>query len=184
MYARIMCGDNAANSTSVTWSDADPNFISYARWDHPLSEKSHSYYFEVVSPSRYMNGGIHPRYLGNTTNYPMRACVRLHQDALNVNNRYRPVLVLTTMRRIKKHEELLLDYGVLDDGIYYEFLRRGKRYPDSRSERDFSGFLNQAHRMWLSKNGSKSTTDPRDNEIFLNEFAQAYFKQPDRACYR
>ncbi len=160
---------------SRTFEHADPHFVSYIRWTHPISKNCYSYYFEVTSASKLMNGGIPPDYLYGGSNYPMRANVGLDQTILKIGGRYRPVLVLKTFHRIAEGQELLLDYGVLHDSIYFEYLRRMQLQPGGQAERKFERFLDAQFRLWIIKNGSRRYRTTRYNDAFLESFAMDYF---------
>lgn len=162
---------------TTTWRTVNPNYVAYARWIHPGSDQLRSYFFEVMTPSKLMNGGIHPRYLAKTPPHPMLANVGLRQEVFRINNRYRPVLLLITLAPIIKNEELLLDYGVLYDTIYYEFLRKEKLEPGDNSKNKFDRFISDHYRIWLSENERVSKLSVDSNQDFLKGFAYEYINQ-------
>ncbi len=160
-----------------TWRTANPNYVAYARWIHPESNQPRSCFFEVMTPSKLINGGIHPRFLVKAPQHPMLANVGLRQEVFKINSRYRPVLLCITLAPIKKNEELLLDYGVLYDTIYYEFLRKEKTGPGEISKNKFDKFIFGHYRHWLSENKSVSKLSVNSNQEFLSSFAYKYINQ-------
>lgn len=162
---------------SATWDTVNPNYVAYARWIHPGSNQPRSYFFEVTTPSKLMNGGIHPRYLVKSPRHPMLANVGLRQEVFKINSRYRPVLLLITLAPVKKNEELLLDYGVLYDTIYYEFLRKEKLEPGDHTKDKFDKFILDHYRLWLSVNERVSKLSAASNQDFLRDFACRYINQ-------
>ena len=160
-----------------TWDTVNPNYVAYARWTHPESNRPRSCFFEVMTPSKLINGGIHPRYLMNGSPHQMLANVGLKQEVFKINNRYRPVLLCTTLAPVKKNEELLLDYGVLYDTIYYEFLRKEELEPGDKSKSKFDKFILDHYMSWLSEDKRVSKLSVDSNQEFLRDFALTYINQ-------
>lgn len=159
---------------------ANTNYVSYVRWRHPDTQKVRSYYIEVVSPSKLMNAGIHPQYLGNSSKHSMRANAELGQSIMKINGRYRPILFLKTIYTVKKDEELLLDYGVLYDSIYFEYLRKKSNSPSILLESIFQKNMQQSYRRWLKKFKFNKKQDVTKDQDFLEFVAKYYFnKLPD-----
>lgn len=159
---------------SRTHGEANSHFIASGRWIHPISGKRYSYHFEVMSPSRLMNAGINPSYL-NGPSHLMVANVMLVPAVFKVNNRHRIGYRLKTLRAVKEHEELLLDYGILYDTIYYEFLRRSAMRDAKPAQHAFYEFINQQHQHWMVHTGRKPRSTVETDEKFLEMFARAYF---------
>lgn len=173
-----------------TWFSADPEFTASGQWTHPGSGKRHQYRLEVLSPSRYMNGGLPVERLPNWRNHPMVANVRLEAGTRKVNGKPRFVLVLRTSRSVEMDAELLLDYGVLGNTLYYEFLRRYGRRDGVAARRKFERQIARGYkRWWAEKRDPPDQTataaeryqhqHPLDDQVFLEAYCTEYFRQDD-----
>ena len=87
------------------------------------------------------------------------------------------MLVLVTLTKVQKHEELLLDYGILRDTIYFEFLRREGLQHNDVSELEFQDFLVARYGHWLSSAGFGNDTCPEENPVFLDVLAPEYINE-------
>lgn len=160
---------------SVTFDLVKQEFTSYIRWSHPVSRKKYSTYFEVATPSKYINSGVHPRYLRDPERYPISANVDLYPTVRWIKNKYRPVAVLKTIRKIERDRELLLDYGDIHASIYFEFLRREKLVQSTESKDRFARFLSDIFHSRAPSRCSRFRCDISDDDEFLESIAYDYF---------
>lgn len=125
----------------LTWNnwqkyESEGDYVASGKFAHPDSGKKMTYDIMVVGPTRYMNHGHNPEYYRHRApGHRMIANVRMQSESMvKIGKRYRPIFVFKTICDVRKETELLYDYGVHDDEIYYEFLRRLK-VPDSAGQR-------------------------------------------------
>lgn len=125
----------------LTWNnwqkyESEGDYVASGTFVHPDSGKKMTYDIMVVGPTRYMNHGHDPGcYRHRAPGHRMIANVQMQQESMvKIGKRYRPILAFKTICDVRKDTELLYDYGVHDDEIYYEVLRR-RNVPDSASQR-------------------------------------------------
>ncbi len=161
----------------LTWNnwhkyETEDDYVASGKFVHPDSGKKMSYDIVVVGPTRYMNHGHNPHYyLHGTPRHRMIANVQMQQESMaKIGKHYRPVFAFKTIRDVRKDSELLYDYGVHDDEMYYEVLRR-RKVPDSASERQRFKKLIGPIESEQYENWRDSRTDcPIDDWDARNEF--------------
>lgn len=125
----------------LTWNnwqkyETEDDYVAGGQFVHPASGKKMTYEIVVVGPTRYMNHGHRPDYYRHKLpGHHMIANVQMqHESMVKIGKQFRPIFAFKTICDVKRDAELLYDYGVHDDEIYYEVLRR-LNVPDSASQR-------------------------------------------------
>lgn len=149
-----------------------------------------SYHFVVLGPTRYMNHGHRPEYFrGRIPRHPMIANVEMSSEKmLKIDDRYRPVFEFKTVRPAKKGVELFYDYGVHDDEIYYEVLRRKNAVDSPHQRQEFLKILqkieNDRYRDWRADFRDRFDDDG-DNyrDAFYCTLLIQFLNTPDTVLY-
>lgn len=124
----------------LTWNNIEKykdqdDYVAGGQFRHPKSGKAMSYHVLVTGQTRYMNHGHNPNYYKNQPQHSMVANSEMQYEKMRrIGRIYRPIWEFKALRDIAKNEELLYDYGVHEDEIYYEILRRN-HVRDSNSRR-------------------------------------------------
>ncbi len=178
----------------LTWNniykyEGEEDYVAAGSFVHPISKKKMSYHILVVGPTRYMNHGHQPRYYRSTLPcHDMIAnTVMLSEKMFKIGERYRPVLVFKTTRRVKRHTELLYDYGVHEDEIYYEVLRRQNAL-DTKAERQrfrsVIGSIERAkYKNWKARLHKQPWGDWDTRNAFFQELLVEFLNAPDTILY-
>jgi hypothetical protein len=164
----------------LTWNnwhkyDSEGDYVASGRFVHPVSGKQMTYDIVVVGPTRYMNHGHNPEYYCHRTPaHDMIANVQMQQESMaRIGRNFRPVFAFKTICDVKKDTELLYDYGVHDDEVYYELLRR-LNVPDSaKQRRRFRKLINtiekERYKQWCAHRlGTPADDWDTRNEFFLD----------------
>ena len=174
----------------LTWNNAqkfasEEDYIASGRFVHPESGKEMTYHILIVGPTRYMNHGHCPSHFsGAPPSHHMIANVEMQPEQMTrIGNRYRPIFAFKTIVDVEEGDELLYDYGVHHDGIYYEYLRRAKANDSYRERgrfrRRMSAIEADRYVAWRDDcNGSIGSEWDAKNEFFL-ELLRAYLNTPD-----
>lgn len=124
----------------LTWNNSEKyreqdDYVAGGQFRHPKSGKRMTYHVLVVGQTRYMNHGHNPNYYKFQPEHSMVANSAMQYEKMRrIAGIYRPIWEFKALRDIAKNEELLYDYGVHEDEIYYEMLRRNQE-KDSNSRR-------------------------------------------------
>lgn len=178
----------------ATWNnwhkyESEDDYVAGGEFVYPVSGKKMTYHIVVVGPTRYMNHGHNPEYYCDTVpKHDMIANVRMQQESMvKIGAQFRPIFAFKTICDVKKNAELLYDYGVHDDEIYYELLRRLK-VPDSASQRRrFRTLLRtiekRRFKKWYAATGEDSADDWDTRNEFYLELLIQYLNTSDSIIY-
>ena len=178
----------------LTWNNwekyrSEDHYIAIGKFTHPGSGKKMTYQIMVVGPTRYMNHG-HRRedFRSRTPRHGMVAnVVMMPEQMLKIENRYRPVYGFRTIQPVKQGEELLYDYGVHREELYYEVLRRHKSADSASRRRAFHrvvrGIERSSYRRWLNAREWDFEDDWDALNAFHHDLLVGFLNSPDAIRY-
>ena len=192
LVARQHCAQNTIigyySGPIWTWNNSDQfanqeDYIAGGQFCHPDSGKRMSYHILVVGPTRYMNHGHCPDYFVSQPRHDMIANVRMMPEKmLKIEGKYRPVWEFRTIQSVVKGEEFLYDYGVHQDEIYYEFLRRSKWKDCKENRLQFRHHLRKLESRSPAFAAVRGSQDEKmkQKELLYQELLIQFLNTPDK----
>ncbi len=174
-----------------TWNNqrifiGQDDYIAGGQFIHPGSKKKMSYHVLVVGPTRFMNHG-HCRdyYEGSLPDHGVLANVQMLPEKMRkIAERFRPVWEFKTVVSVKKGEELFYDYGVHDDEIYYEMLRRNRCVDGHLVRRKYKSIIkrlrNRYSLRWAQNQEVSWHNDSDLEEQFFLALLIRFLNSPER----